>query len=152
MTKEKRCADLINEKYLNRLKDYKSAKEYFNIDKDQRLENQRHEELECYEDFFDYLCQSILGFDFVPVDTFEDQEQGYWRLQMSWGGPSDEFRIYVDDQNNIEKIFYHYMDWFDWASKLVQDNIIHDICQMFLDISDCKDFSEIYKNEDEEAA
>ncbi len=44
------------------------------------------------------------------------------------------------------------MDWFDGASKLVQDDIIYNICEMFLEGCDCKDFSEIYKNEDEEAA
>ena len=152
MTKEKNCAALINEKYLNRLEDYQSAREYFSIDKNQRSENQRHEDLECYEDFFDYVNQSGLSFDFVPVDTFEDQKQGYWRFQMSWGGPSDEFRIYVDDQNNIEQIYYHYMDWFDGASIRVQDDIIYNICEMFLEGCEYKDNSEIYKNEDEEAA
>ena len=152
MTKQKKCVELVDEMYFKTVQDYKSAKNYFDLDTDDRSKNQRHEDLECYEDFFDYVNQSGLSFDFVPVDTFEDQQQGYWRFQMSWGGPSDEFRIYVDDQNKIEQIYYHYMDWYDGASKLVQDNIIYDICQMFLDGCDCKDNSEIYKNEDEEAA
>ena len=62
--------------------------------------------------------QSVLalGFDFVPAYTFEDQEEHYFRWQLSWGGPSDEFRVYTDNQNNIKTIEYWYMDWFDGAS------------------------------------
>lgn len=66
--------------------------------------------------FYEYgLC-----FDYVEPDTFEDQTEGYYRFQLSWGGPSDEFRFYSD--GSIE---YVYLDWFtgigwdvtgeDWA-------------------------------------
>mgnify|MGYP006353200869 FL=1 len=46
---------------------------------------------------------------------------GYFRYQLSWGGPSDEFRIYADKRGeyrwNIWKIEYWFMDWFDGAHK-----------------------------------
>lgn len=35
-----------------------------------------------------------LSFDFVRLDTFRDQDAEYWRYQMSYGGPSEEIRIY----------------------------------------------------------
>lgn len=61
-----------------------------------------------------------LSFDFVDVGTFDDQEEGYYRYQLSWGGPSDEIRFYEDGT-----IIYVYLDWYsgvgfdvsheDWA-------------------------------------
>lgn len=71
--------------------------------------------------FEDYgLC-----FDYISKYTFKDQEQGYYRYQFSWGGPSDELRIY--ENGCIE---YVWMDWFvgvgfdvsseDWAMWVVE--------------------------------
>ena len=42
---------------------------------------------------------------------------------MSWGGPSDEFRIYTDYDKNINYIEYWYMDWFDGAEIQVHDEV-----------------------------
>ena len=53
--------------------------------------------------FFEYgLC-----FDYVEPDTFDDQDEGYFRYQLSYGGPSDEIRFYHD--GTVE---YVYLDWF----------------------------------------
>jgi hypothetical protein len=30
-----------------------------------------------------------LCFDYVSPGTFTDRQEGYWRYQISWGGPSD---------------------------------------------------------------
>jgi len=71
--------------------------------------------------FEDYgLC-----FDYVGKYTFKDQDEGYYRYQFSWGGPSDELRIY---KNGC--IEYVWMDWFvgvgfdvsleDWAMWTVE--------------------------------
>ena len=55
---------------------------------------------------YDYgLC-----LDFVEAGTFENQKASYHRYQLSWGGPSDEFRIYLN--GDVE---YWYLDWFDGA-------------------------------------
>ena len=54
---------------------------------------------QAYEDFYQYgLC-----FDYVAPYTFEDQRAGYWRWQISWGGPAEEFRIYVDPETDRVK-------------------------------------------------
>ena len=53
-----------------------------------------------------------LSFDYVEPDTFDDQPDGYWRYQLSWGGPSDEFRFHGDG-----RIEYRYHDWWDGAGK-----------------------------------
>jgi hypothetical protein len=48
-----------------------------------------------------------LSFDFVAARTFDDQEDGYYRYQFCYGGPSSELRIYCD--GTVEFV---YLDWF----------------------------------------
>ena len=62
-----------------------------------------------------------LSFDYVAPETFNDQDEAYWRYQLSWGGPSDEFRVYgeqLDEWNvHVYRIEYAYLDWFDGATR-----------------------------------
>ena len=53
-----------------------------------------------------------LAFDFVEPNTFDDQEEGYYRYLISWGGPSEEILFYQD--GTIE---YWFKDWFDGAKQ-----------------------------------
>lgn len=61
-----------------------------------------------------------LSFDYVPAKTFNGQRVGYWRWQISWGGPSDEFRFYTDGERNLTRIEYRFMDWFDGAGRTLR--------------------------------
>ena len=61
-----------------------------------------------------------LYFDWVEANTFCDQEQGFWRYQLSWGGPQDEFR--AETRNGIKEerlgpIHYHFMKQYDGAKR-----------------------------------
>ncbi|UYL64877.1 MAG: hypothetical protein QIT35_gp81 [Methanophagales virus PBV299] len=59
------------------------------------------------EEIYDYgLC-----FDFVK----EDNEEPYFRWQLAWGGPAEEFRFYVGPDFEVYKIEFWFMDWFDGA-------------------------------------
>lgn len=53
-----------------------------------------------------------LCLDFVEAGTFDGQRRGYVRFQFSWGGPSEELRIYADGE-----IEFWFMDWGDGASR-----------------------------------
>ena len=64
-------------------------------------------------DFYEYG----LSFDYVEPNTFQGQRRGYFRYQLSWGGPSDEFRYYVDERLQPTKITYNFMDWWDGAER-----------------------------------
>lgn len=48
-----------------------------------------------------------ISFGYVELGTFDDQEEDYFRYQFSWGGPSEELRLYKDGT-----IVFAYMDWF----------------------------------------
>ena len=56
-----------------------------------------------------------LAFDYVEPNTFEHQLEGYWRWQFSWGGPSDELRAFVNENKEIHRLEYWFMDWMDGA-------------------------------------
>ena len=82
------------------------------------------------------FCEYGLSFDYVAPDTFKDQEQGYFRYQISWGGPSEEFRFYVGAELNPYKIEFWFLDWFDGASRRLYGNdfdLLYDIFQFFKD-------------------
>ena len=103
MKQQKKCIDLVNKNYQSRLKEIKKAYNNKNLD------------------LAEWLSEFGLGWDYVPSNTFDNQEDGYYRWQLSWGGPSDEFRIYTDNDKNISHIEYWYLDWFDGASIDVKD-------------------------------
>ena len=74
---------------------------------------------ELSEDIPDYgsLHEYGLSFDYCYP---EKNDAGYFRYQLSWGGPSDEFRIYANQVKygwKVYRIEYWFMDWFDGASK-----------------------------------
>jgi hypothetical protein len=52
-----------------------------------------------------------LSIDFVEAGTFKGQRAPYWRYQISWGGPAEEFRVYLN--GDVE---FWLLDWFDGAS------------------------------------
>ena len=135
------CKDLINEKFNEVEQDYKDAQKYFeellSIDPDKQEEfkcKDKYNKFFYCEDFFDYVNSNALSWDWV--DAEDEKNPGYFRLQLSWGGPSDEFRIYtIGDTLDIDCINYHYMDWFDGASiPVFEDSISWDVCQMILDL------------------
>ena len=87
--KEQACVDMIEDKWQTRQEDLKDPE---------------------YE---------ALGFDYVTPHTFTDQIEGFWRWQFSWGGPSDELRAYVNENKEIHRLEYWFLDWGDGAHVLV---------------------------------
>ena len=135
-----KCADLVEGKYLETEADYKKARKFFEEYQDategQRIalevfDKHRGDYFHEYDDLFDYVNQTALSWGYVDS---EGREAGYYRLQLSWGGPSDEFRVYVNQDKEIDFIEYWYMDWFDSAHYLVAkySDCWH-ICDQFLE-------------------
>lgn len=78
------------------------------------------EDSEAYDEDLGNLYEFGLCFDYVEPGTFTDQHEGYWRYQLSWGGPSDEFRFYVTPGHyglEPHRIEYWFLDWYDGASR-----------------------------------
>jgi len=140
--KQLTCKELVKDQFNQVEQDYKKAEQYFN-DYDNATEGEQiamkvidknqGDYFNEYDDLFDYANQSALSWDYVEEEG--EENPAYYRLQLSWGGPSDEFRIYtIGDTLEIDVIDYHYMDWFDGASIPVSYKTLSwDVCQMFLD-------------------
>ena len=94
--KNKTCKERISENLQDRAEDFKI---FMNAD-----------DLEDVSEDLGSFNNYGLCFDFVGPNTFDDQEEGYYRYQLSWGGPSDEILFYQD--GTIE---YWFKDWFDGA-------------------------------------
>jgi len=106
----KTCKDKVHEELNSRMQEITELYEGYN-------EEGHLEELEQYP-----LC-----IDVVEPGTFDNRER-YIRYQISWGGPSDEFRIYENGE-----VEYWYMDWMDGAKlpvvgpfkEIMQDLVQH---------------------------
>tara|TARA_R100000329_G_scaffold14204_1_gene14710 strand:- start:169 stop:594 length:426 start_codon:yes stop_codon:yes gene_type:complete len=106
-----KCKDRVKDEY---------KREIENLNDLLKLQNDYEE----YEDIGEALSCYGLGFDYVEMGTFNDQKKPYFRLQISWGGPADEFRIYHDENFEINKIEYWFLDWFDGSFiECTNDNI-----------------------------
>ena len=132
--KEKKCFDLVEDRFNSREKTFKEAKQYYDW-----LESESFTEINNdyhgYEDYYHWLSEYGLSFDYVEPGTFNDQETGYFRYQLSWGGPSDEFRIYLNYDGLIDHIEYWYLDWYDGASiKISFDSESYNVCAGLLDV------------------
>ena len=95
----KTCQQLVQEQFEGRLEDLKVT------DPDD-------------ENYTEGLC-----FDYVEPETFNDQLEGYWRWQLSWGGPGDEFRIYINPDKSVHRIEYWYLDWWDGAHVTLDEKL-----------------------------
>src|SRR3990167_3824925 len=91
---EQKCADLVQEAFDSRMKAIRTLYD---------AEDQTTEELGS-------LYEYGLAIDLVEAGTFEGQKADYIRYQLSWGGPSEEFRIYKN--GDVE---FWFLDWFDGA-------------------------------------
>ena len=99
-TKQKTCAELISARYSDRVNQFSELE-------DQCCnETLGHENYGYWSERFN---ESILAFDFVEANTFDNQPDGYYRLQFCWGGPSDEVRYYTKaEHERFYKITYSF--------------------------------------------
>lgn len=111
MKTQKKCAELVADSLAERLEDLRRI-----MRPADNLSSEEQEELR--EEF----CEYGLSFDYVDADTFDNQPDGYFRFQLSWGGPADEFRFYVGMDQRPYRIEYWYLDWNDGAKIYLADD------------------------------
>ncbi len=80
------------------------------------------------------LFEYGLSFDYVEPETFKRQPFGYWRYQLSWGGPSDEFRLYGGGA-----IEYWFLDWFDGAHRKLKGEDLDFMRELFGWFLECQE-------------
>ena len=106
------CIDLMNKEREKNMDRNKKCKDLVQSAFESRMDDIRRL-YEAGDDGIDdigTLWEYGLSIDKVEAGTFSDQRASYIRYQLSWGGPSEEFRIY--DNGDVE---FWYLDWFDGA-------------------------------------
>ena len=83
----------------------------------------------------------------------KDEGGSYLEWQLSWGGPADGFRFYLNDAEGVYAVYYYFQDWFDGAEVQVVDSeeleLLHDA--FVLNWGDDGYAAEWWANEYEEA-
>lgn len=89
---------------------------------------------------YEQFCGYGLAFDYVEPGTFGEQTEGYLRFQISWGGPSEEFRFYVSPTSTgwaLHRAEFWYLDWHDGAKvDCTDDATVRTLFEWFTD-TDC---------------
>lgn len=102
-----------------------------------KLWNLYQNDPEAYDEELGSFPEYGLSFDYVAPYTFERQRRGYFRYQLSWGGPSDEFRFYTDENLNPIRIEYWFLDWFDGAKIILHGKDFDLLDEIFQDFKEC---------------
>ncbi len=124
--KQPTCGELVRQRLDSRMADLRGIFKRM----DHNFENVRER---AYEEYNEYA----LSFDYVAPDTFNDQPQGYFRYQISWGGPSDEIRYYVNPGLSMYRAEYWYLDWFDGAPIELRGKDLEIAERIYNDFNDC---------------
>tara|TARA_R100001530_G_scaffold61076_1_gene44097 strand:+ start:558 stop:980 length:423 start_codon:yes stop_codon:yes gene_type:complete len=114
---DKTCKERIRDEYVDRIETIESIFDRIDDYVD-----------EAYDELDHMALNPTYPLDYIPPYTFTDQERGYIRWHLSWGGPSDEFRFFMDEQGGITDIEYHFMDWFDGA--VININMLGDDAEL----------------------
>lgn len=139
MTDQKTCQDLIQEMFESRNKMIKDMTAMINGEFEQMVSEAVEEFIEKVttasgeepsEDEVNRFIEELhknceyteTSLDELPIGV---SVQKVIKVQLSWGGPADYIEIYVSgypEQEGIDKVVYHYQDWFDGASMIVPEN------------------------------
>lgn len=122
MSDSQKCKDRIQSHLVGRIADLKKLFRAYQ-------KGQTHPELGEFNEYG-------LAFDYVSKGTFNDQKEGYFRYQLSWGGPSDEFRFYTDAQLNLSRVEYWFLDWFDGAHRVLKGKKLELLESIFEDFKE----------------
>jgi len=112
----KRCSELIEDELKRRIADFKQALKSY-----EEKGKVVTEDGDVYEDVIDWI-------DYYSLGVYDDYYYRAKRLELSYGGPQDYFLYFP----KLDRIEYHYLDWYDGAS-------------LVLDGEDFKVMSEIFK-------
>jgi len=89
-------------------------------------------EEKLYREGLPQLHEYGLCFDYVAPGTFGNQKRGYYRYQISTGGPGEEFRYYPN--TSPREISFVFLDWYDGYERRLRGKdweIINEIFDIF---------------------
>ena len=130
MSKQATCEERIKDELADRLEDLRKLWKLY-----QAGDEEGDPELGTFNEYG-------LAFDYVAPGTFKEQDEGYFRYQLSYGGPSDEFRFYTSwPEHRCYRIEYVFLDWYDGATRRLYGEakeFIQEIFDFFVEIESAR--------------
>ena len=135
MDRQRTCKQRVRAHCKSRLADLRRMLKAMASDNDNKRDA-------AFEEFSEYgLC-----FDYVEAGTeYNPDKEGYFRYQISYGGPSDEFRFFTGPDFRPYKIEYWFLDWFDGASIELSGEGFDLLERVFDDFKDCGTVENVYQ-------
>lgn len=113
-TEKKTCADLVQEKMLNRSVDLERINDIISESEDRDSVDEALEEL-------DNFALEISSYKVI-------------KILLSTGGPADWLEIKIDEDGDVNGLTYHYSDWFDHAQiRVPSDSYLWDYALQIAD-------------------
>ena len=110
--KQATCAERIRDEYVDRIETIESIFDCI----DDGHNNSDDDAIDAAYNKLDHMAlDPQTPLEYIPSDTYDAQDEGFIRWHLSWGGPEDQFRFFIDEHGGITDIEYHFMDWFDGA-------------------------------------
>lgn len=151
MTKEKTCEELISEQFNSRNEQIEQMEsmldgsyiEKINEEVEEFIEKvttasgvePTQEEIDRFrEEFEKNLPYTETSLDELPLEI---STRKVIKVLLSTGGPEDFIEIHLSDNNDqtIDDVFYHYLDWFDGAKmKVPVDSYMYSYATYIVDV------------------
>lgn len=136
MSREKKCKDLIKENFDSRNELMEKLIMLNNGQFDQQIEDETDRFVEEFTKTYDSEPseETVEKFREELIKNEEYNEESLYELplgmtkhtvfkiELSTGGPADFIKAYVDGEGIIDRVTYHYQDWFDGAEMEVDEN------------------------------
>lgn len=146
MSKEKKCKDLIKENYDSRNELMAKLIMLNNGQYDDQIQDEVDRFFEEYTKTYgeEPSEESIDRFreEFIKNEEYNEEslyelplgmsKQTVYKIELSTGGPADFINAYVND-GILDRVTYHYQDWFDGAEMEVEeDSYMWQFAEIFL--------------------
>jgi len=102
-----KCEEVIEENLKGRMKDISKA-----LRLAEKYPNGFMMDGDRYEGLIEWLDSYALALSRTIV----------YKLELSWGGPQDYFTFECDKDGELGEIVYHYLDWFDGATREIKSS------------------------------
>ena len=129
METEKKCRDIVREAKQGRMDEIRQMWEA--VHKNGATDAEREDAETTWSEYG-------LSFDYVPAGTFSGQRAGFFRFQISWGGPSEEIRFKAGPDFNLISADFWYLDWFDGARSRITGADLDAIREIWEDWRECE--------------
>ena len=102
---------------------FKEALKHFNTNNVDPYINKNNIKFKSFED---YINDNDISFKYIPPEANTNDisvsTTGYWRFQIGWGGPSYEYRFYMNEPLAFNPIAIQF--WFTtWLDNAYRDDI-----------------------------